>query len=407
MKDQFKINSRIHDLRQSLNPHTISTGLITAIFGCTGPALIIIGGATNGGLSYDQTISWIFAVYFFGGLLGIFLAMKYKQPITGAYTIAGAVLVAGSLSHFTLNEAIGSYLVAHVIVLLLGTTGLIDKVMKWIPVPIVMGMIVGVMIRFATDIIGSLAVSPLLAGTAVVTYLLSSRFIKKFPPVLSALIVSMVLALITGDFQIQGMKTTLILPQLFLPAFSLNAIVSLGIPLALLIICVENAQASGVLMGQGYNPPNNAMAIYGSIMGIIAAFFGGHAVNIAGPGTAICSAETVGEKETRFAASVVCGILFCSFGLFASLVVPFVAAMPGVIVSVIAGLAMLGVLISSLKTGFSGNQFQMGAFFAMIIGMSGVSFLGISAPLWSIVGSLIVSFIVERDHFAIKAKENK
>ena len=49
-----------------------------------------------------------------------------------------------------------------------------------------------------------------------------------------------------------------------MPAFSLDAIVSIGIPLALLIICSENAQATGVLMAQGYNPPNNAMAIYGS-----------------------------------------------------------------------------------------------------------------------------------------------
>ena len=54
-------------------------------------------------------------------------------------------------------------------------------------------------------------------------------------------------------------------------------------------------------MAQGYNPPNNAMAIYGSAFGLVAAFFGGHAINMAGPGTAICSAKEVGEKDTRYA----------------------------------------------------------------------------------------------------------
>ena len=72
------------------------------------------------------------------------------------------------------------------------------------------------------------------------------------------------------------------IPQLIMPVFSLKAILSIAIPLALLIICSENAQATGVLMAQGYKPPNNAMAIYGSIVGLIASFFGGHATNIAG-----------------------------------------------------------------------------------------------------------------------------
>jgi benzoate membrane transport protein len=401
------LRTNLKDLRQNLNVNTISAGLVAAIFGCTGPALIIIGGATSGGLTYAQTISWIFAVYFFSGLLGIFLALKHRQPISGAHSIAGAVLVAGSLTHFSLNEAIGAYLVANIIVIILGASGLIDKVMKWIPLPIVMGMIVGVMIRFATEMITSVTVSPLLAGSAILAFLLSSRFLKKVPPVLTALIVAVLLAVFTGAFQMQNVQDSFILPQLVMPAFSLDAIVSIGIPLALLIICTENAQATGVLMAQGYKPPNNAMAINGSIVGLVASLFGAHAINIAGPMTAICSAKEVGKKESRYAASVANGFFFSIFGVFAALVVPFVIAMPSVIVTVIAGLAMLGVLINSLKTGFSDSKFQMGAFFALIIGMSGVNFFNIGAPLWAIIGSLFVSLLIEKDHFAFKSKSDK
>jgi benzoate membrane transport protein len=389
-------------LRQSFNVKTISAGVVAAIFGCTGPALIIIGGATSNGLSYAETISWIFAVYFFSGLLGIFLSLKYRQPIAGAHSIAGAVLVSGSLSFFTLNEAIGAYLVAHILIIILGASSLIDKVMNWLPVPIVMGMIVGVMIRFATEMITAITISPLLAGAAILAFLLSTRL--KVPPVLFALIISILLAVLTNEFKIQSISEGFVIPQLIMPVFSLDAIVSIGIPLALLIICTENAQATGVLMVQGYKPPNNAMAIYGSLFGLVGSFFGAHAINIAGPMTAICSENDVGEKEDRYGASVVCGGLFSTFGLFAAVLVPFIIAMPGVIVSVIAGLAMLGVLINSLKAAFSDSQFQMGAFFALIIGMSGVSFFNISAPLWAIVGSLLVSILVEKDHFALGRK---
>jgi benzoate membrane transport protein len=401
------LRTNFKDLRQNLNVNTVSAGLVAAIFGCTGPALIIIGGATSGGLTYAETISWIFAVYFFSGLLGIFLSLKYRQPISGAHSIAGAVLVAGALTHFSLNEAIGAYLVAHILVIILGASGLIDKVMKWIPVPIVMGMIVGVMIRFTTEMITSVTISPLLAGSAILVFLLSSRFLKKIPPVLSALVVAVLLAVFTNEFQIQNVHDAIVIPQLIMPAFSLDAIVSIGIPLALLIICTENAQATGVLMAQGYKPPNSAMAVYGSIGGLIGSLFGAHAINIAGPMTAICSAKEVGKKESRYAASAVCGVFFSTFGLFAAMVVPLVIAMPGVIVSVIAGLAMLGVLINSLKTAFSDSKFQMGAFFALIIGMSGVNFFNISAPLWAIVGSLFVSLLVEKEHFVLKLKVEK
>ncbi|MBY0221758.1 MULTISPECIES: benzoate/H(+) symporter BenE family transporter [Sporosarcina] len=404
MKATVLLNN-LKDLRKNMNVNTFSAGLVAAIFGCTGPALIIIGGASSGGLTYEETISWIFAIYFFSGLLGIFLSLKYRQPIVGAHSIAGAVLVVGALTHFTMREAIGAYLVAHILIILLGASGLIDKVMRWIPIPIVMGMIVGVMIRFATDMITSLTVSPILAGSAILVYLLSTRFLKKFPPVLSALLVTVLLAIFMNEFQFQNAQSLFILPKFFIPTFSLDAVLSIGVPLALLIICTENAQASGVLMAQGYKPPNNAMAMNGSIVGLIAAFFGGHAINIAGPMTAICSAEEVGTKESRYAAAVVSGGLFSIFGLFAAAVVPLVIAMPGVIVSVIAGLAMLGVLITSLKTAFSANKFQMGAFFALIIGMSDVSFFNISAPLWAIIGSLFVSFLVEREHFARNKRE--
>ncbi|MFE4708846.1 benzoate/H(+) symporter BenE family transporter [Peribacillus simplex] len=398
------LHTHFKDLRQDINLNTISAGLVASIFGFTGPALIIIRGATSGGLTYAQTIGWIFAVYFFGGLFGIFMSLKYRQPISGAYSISGAVLVAGSLTHFSLNEAIGAYLIANILIMVLSVSGLINKVIRWIPVPIIMGMIVGVLIRFATEMITAITISPLIAGSAIFVFLLSSRFQKKVPPVLSALIVAISLAIFTNVFQIQNVHEVFILPHLVMPEFSLEAIISISIPLVLLIICTENAQATGVLLAQGYKPPISGMAMYGSIVGFIAAFFGAHAINIAGPMTAICAAKETGKKESRYAASVMNGFFNSAFGLFASFVVPFVIAIPSLIVTVIAGLAMLTVLINSLKTAFSDNKFQMGAFFALIIGMSGINLFNISAPLWAILGSLLVSFLTEKDHYRMRLK---
>ncbi|WP_263406695.1 benzoate/H(+) symporter BenE family transporter [Niallia endozanthoxylica] len=116
--------------------------------------------------------------------------------------------------------------------------------MKLIPVPIVMGIIVGVMIRFTTEMITSITISPLLAGSAILVFLLSSRFLKKVPPVLSALVITVLLAFFTSEFKVVNIHDTVILLQLMVPVFNFDAIVSIGIPLALPLLCSENAQVT-------------------------------------------------------------------------------------------------------------------------------------------------------------------
>ncbi|QHA93086.1 benzoate/H(+) symporter BenE family transporter [Bacillus sp. N1-1] len=395
------------NLLKHLNVNTISAGTLAAIFGCTGPALIVIGGAQNGGLTQAETISWLFAIYFFGGLLGLILSLKYKQPIAGAYSIPGAVLVAGALTHFSLSEAAGAYLVSGIIVFVLGISGLIGKVMHWLPVPIVMAMIVGAMIRFGTGMITSVEEAPLIAGTAILVYLVSSRFISKVPPILTAFLVAVLLALGMNQFQMGTMESSFILPGFVAPSFSIDAIFSISIPLALLVIGAENAQASGVLIAQDYKPPINAMTILSGVGGIITSLFGGHNANVAGPMTAICASEEAGkDKKGRYASVVVNGVLFVAFGLLAGVAVPFVTAMPSVLIGTVAGLAMIGVLLSSLQSAFSNPRFQIGSFFALVIGMSGVSFFNISSPFWAILGGVLVSLIIEKKDFD-ELKQNR
>jgi benzoate membrane transport protein len=405
---KYSVGESLKLLPKHLNANTISAGTLAAIFGCTGPALIIIGGAKDAGLSMEQTISWLFAVYFFGSLIGLYLALKYRQPIVGAYSIPGAVLVAAGLQHYSLSEISGAYFVAGVLVFIMGISGLIGKAMRWIPVPIVMAMIVGAMIRFGTGMITSLQGAPLIAGAAIVVYLFSSRFIKKVPPILSAFVVGAVLAAVMGDFQSTSMQAGLSLPQMLMPTFSIDSIVSVGIPLALLVIGAENAQAIGVLMAEDYKPPINAMTVWSGIGGMVTSFFGAHNANIAGPMTAICSSKEAGDnKEGRYAAVVVNAVLFGGFGIIAGVAVPFVTSLPGALVATVSGLAMIGVLVSSLQASFSERKFQIGAFFSLVIAMSGVSFFGISSPFWALIGGVVVSLIIEKADFETFKSEVK
>lgn len=395
------------ELPGHLNAETISAGLIAAIFGCTGPPLIIMNSAMAAGYTSAQTISWLWSVCVFGGILSLVLALRYQQPITGAWSIPIAVMLGNTLTFFNINQAVGAYLLAGILVLLLGVSGLVGKVMRLLPIPIVMGMIAGAMIKFGTGMILSVQVLPVVCGSAMLGYFVCTRFVKKVPPVLGALLTGIGVAFLTNSVDVANAQYAFVLPTLFAPHFSLDAFLSISIPVAILVIGAENAQATGVLLTEGYKAPINFMTIVSGIGGILTSFFGGHNANIAGPMTAICASDAAGkDPKGRYAATVVNGVLFAGFGVIASVAVTFIESVPRPLIGVVAGLAMIGVLTQAFEQAFSKGKFKTGAFFALVIAMSGISIAKISAPFWALIAGVIVSLIIEPQDFKKKEPQN-
>lgn len=392
--------SGLRELPARTNVATVGAALVAALFGCTGPALIIINGGTEAGLSNAQISSWIFGVYVIGGAISFVMALRYKMPITGAYSIPGAVLVVASLQDFPFAEMVGAYMVAGALVLVLGLSGVIRKVVEWLPFPIIMAMIAGALIRFGIGIVDAGLDAPIIVGAAVVGYLLLSRLVKSVPGVVGALALGAVAAMATGSFGAIEGSLAVTAPEVYAPAFSLGSILAVSVPLAVLVIGAENAQAMGVLMAERYRPPVNAMTLISGIGGMMASVFGAHNANIAGPMTAICSSEQAGEeREGRYAASVANGVLFAGFGLVASAAVAVIVALPLALIGAVAGLAMIGVLVSSFRGAFGQQRYQVGAFVALIVAMSEITLLNISAPFWSLVAGVAVSLVLEPGDF--------
>ncbi|MHB0805465.1 benzoate/H(+) symporter BenE family transporter [Stutzerimonas nitrititolerans] len=383
-------------LRQAFNSRSISAGVVAALFGCTGPALVVINAAEAGRLSNAQTVAWLFAIYVLGGLISLFLALRYRQPICGAYTIPGAAILSASLTVIPFSDALGAFIMSGLLVFVLGVTGLIGRLMHWLPMPIVMAMIAGAMIRFATGAVDAVVSAPLMAGTAALSFFLITRFSRSVPPVLVAGVVGLVLAYALGQLQPADVNIAWVMPVLTMPTFSIDALLAITIPLTALVIGAENAQATGVLMTEGYRPPVNAMTVISGIGGVLAGLLGGHNANIAGPMTAICSSEQAGDDpRLRYGAALVNGVLFALFGLFAGLAVPFILAFPKALIVVVAGLAMIGVLLGALQQAFQkGGDCQIGAFVALAVAMSQFTLLGISSPFWALLFGVAVSWLL-------------
>ena len=402
MQGKTSIANSIKQLPKHINLSTVSSGFLAGVFGWT-TTLIIVNAANAAGLSQAETISWVFACWFFGPVLGLILSLKHQMPIPGAWSIPGAAVVASALGTYTLQEMQGAYLVAGVVVLILGLTGSIGKVMRFLPMPIVMAMIAGALLRFGTGMVIGFQGAPLVVGVTVLVFLITTKLksVIKVPPILITFLAAIGMSLATGSINFAGMEgATFVLPSISIPGFNLGAIFSVSLPLILLVIGAENAQATGVLMSQGYKPPVNDMTIWSGIGGIVTSFFGGPNANIAGPMTAICASEASGEKvEGRYASVVINAITCGAVGLFASIIVPFISILPAAFISVVAGLAMIGVIASSLRDSFGKGKMLEACFFAFVVAAANISIFGVGAAFWALLVGVFVAWILSPKEF--------
>src|SRR2546430_6381246 len=69
------------------------------------------------------------------------------------WTIPGTVLVGPALGHLSYAEVIGAYIATGILMLALGLSGWVRRAMEAVPMPIVMGMVAGVVLRFGLDLV--------------------------------------------------------------------------------------------------------------------------------------------------------------------------------------------------------------------------------------------------------------
>jgi len=397
LKDSAKI------LWQNINAAGIGTGLVATLFSTLGPGVIVLNAAQSGGLTDAQAISWLFAIYAFGGLSTMYVSLKYRLPVVIAYSIPGAVLLGKVLSGLPLSEAVGAYMLVGLVTLILTVTGAIKKVVDHIPVPIMLGMVGGVLLSFGVSMFTAAFNVPGIYGVMIIAFfviMMFRSFSQKVPPILVAMAVGAILISVFGLVKPVPIKLELATVEFVAPTISLKAILNISVPLFFLVIGVQNIQAVGVLLAEGYKPPINAMYFIPSIGAFLNGILGAHPAVTAGPSTAICSSSAAHPRhELRFIAAFFEGVFWFCFALSAKIAVTAVKLVPAQFIAVLAGLAMFDVFGSAFKGAFGSMQFRYGAVVAFFVAITNLSILNIGAPFWAIVFGVVTSLIVERHDF--------
>jgi len=374
--------------------------VVAFIFAASAPVAIVLAVGTRGGLTADDLASWLFGSFFLNGLISIAFCWWYRQPLVFFWSIPGTVLVGPALGHLTFPEVIGAFLATGVLMLVLGLSGWVRRAMDALPMPIVMGMVAGVFLRFGLDLVYAFRDDVWIAAPMTAIFLALSaapRFGRLMPPLIGALIVGAALVFALGRFEPGGASVlALARPNLYVPAFSWQAMIELVVPLAITVLAAQNAQGIAVLTAAGHAPPVNAITAACGAGSIVTGLVGTVSTCLTGPVNAIIAAS--GEKRRQYTAGIFVGILGLAFGLAAPVFTRVMLAAPGSFIATLAGLAMLRILQTAFITSFK-DRFTLGALVTFLVTVADVPIFNIGAPFWGLVIGFAASWLLERRDF--------
>ena len=167
-------------------------------------------------------------------------------------------------------------------ILILGMLGVGSRIMRWLPLPIIMGMFGGSIMGYVTRLVVATVEDTAIAGTTVVGYLLG-RWLNNSPvPPVGFAVASGGIAVVAMQRVGSGVVTWE-LPSFAVAemAFSAPAIVAVSLPMVVLAMGLGNVQGLGFLLGQGYKVPLNVVSVTLGINSIINSLFGGHPATVA------------------------------------------------------------------------------------------------------------------------------
>lgn len=375
----------------------ITAGFVAVLVSYSGPLAIFFQAAQSAEISSSMMTSWVWAISIGAAVSGIFLSLWLKVPVVTAWSAPGTALLVTLFPGLTLNEAVGAYLTAAVIIFLIGVTGSFDRIIRMIPPGIASAMMAGILFQFGVGVFVSLESVPALAIGMIIAYLLFKRLTPRYSLVL-LLIAGIALAVLLEGASLEGVSVQLAEPQFIRPEWSWNATLSLAIPLVLVSLTGQFLPGMAILRTSGYATPAKPIVIVASVTSFFTAFFGGITTVIAAITAAICTSKEAHEDpDKRYIAGVANGVFYLFGGIFAGTIVALFTSLPGEFVAVLAGLALIGAITSNISAFAAEKSHLEASVITFIATASGISFLGLGSAFWGVVvGALAYNLLHRR-----------
>ena len=372
------------------------------LVGLTSSIAIVFQAAQSFGATPEQISSWVWALGMGVGLCCWLPSMWWRKPVVVAWSTPGAAVLAtaGATGAFTMNEAIGAFVVSAALITLVGVTGWFERLMNRIPVAIASALLAGVLTRFGLDAFSAAQTNTWLVVAMLVSYLLGRRWLPRYAVMLT-LAVGIVVALAQGKIQWSAVQPGLTFPVFTMPAFTLQAVISLALPLFVVTMASQNLPGVAVIRGTGFDLPISKLISITGISTLLLAPFGGYAINLAAITAAICTGrESHEEPGKRYIAGLACGVFYTLVGIFGTTLAALFVVLPPAFITTLAGLALLGAIGGSLATALVDLRGRETALITFLATAANVTLFGLGGAFWGLLAGLAVRYVICQKHRA-------
>jgi benzoate membrane transport protein len=377
---------------------SFTAGFVAVLVGFTSSVAIVFQAALGFGATPAQITSWMWALGWGMGLCTVLASLWLRKPVMVAWSTPGAAVLAVAGAGFSMNEAIGSFMVCAVLVTLCGVTGWFEKIMHRIPVAIASALLAGVLTRFGLLAFSAAQTALPLVVLMLTTYLLGKRFLPRYA-VPFTLLFAIIYAAFRNQFTVGNLQFSLATPVFTAPVFTLSAAVSLALPLFVVTMASQNLPGVAAIRAAGYDMPVSKIITMTGIATLVLAPFGAFALNLSAITAAICMGkEAHPDPARRYTAAVSCGALYIAIGVFGAVVTSLLAAFPKELIAAIAGLALLGSISGGLASALVDEKHREAAIITFLVTLSGVVIAGIGSAFWGVVAGTLALFVQNLRH---------
>ncbi len=395
-------------LRFSDLTHPVVAGLISVIVNYGGTFILVFQAAKIAGLSPELTASWVWSVSIGVGVTGLMLSWHFREPIITAWSTPAAAFLVTALATTPYAEAVGAYIISALAFVVLGLSGTFEKVIRLIPASIASGLLAGILLQFGIGAFGGATIDPLLVGGLIVAYVLLKRFTARYA-VVGILVLGIGFLLVQGRVDFSGLSLTLAAPVFTMPVFSLNALLSVALPLFLITLTGQYMPGMLVLRNDGFKTSANPIVTVTGLGSLIMAPFGSHAFNIAAITAAIATGREAHEDpRKRWIAGIAAGCFYVLVGVFGVTLAAVFMAFPATFITTLAGLALLGTIGGSLAGALADPKTREAALITFLASAANINLLGIGGAFWGLVIGLVAYMLLngqlpKRDREALVA----
>ena len=363
----------------------IAAGFLAVLISYSGPAVIFFQAADVAHVSGDMIASWIWGISIGAGVSGLLLSWALRVPVITAWSAPGTALLITLFPAITLNQAVGAYITAAVIILLIGVSGSFDRIMRRIPPGIAAGMMAGILFQFGVNAFKSASTMPTLTFGMVVAYVVFRRLVPRYSIVL-VLASGVILAMLLGTTNIGGLELQLTTPVFIAPEWTWGTTLSLALPLVLVSLTGQFLPGMAILHLSGYRTPARPIITATSLASLGVAFFGGITIVVAAITAALCTGRDAHEDPARrYVAGIANGVFYLIGGTFAGTIVMVFAALPREFIAVLAGLALIGAIAANVTAVVREEDHREASVITFLATASGMSFLGLGSAFWGVV----------------------